>query len=127
MTQERREDHDDGDREYHDQRRPPRVVAVYTFAVNGRLKPPAVRGNRFWPGSIVATSDGPHKVVEVFWFSDAKARVLLRLVEEPKKVSKAAQPKKFNVKGTQTSRLPARNRDQGSGSRSGKGPANKSI
>jgi len=125
MTQERREDResrrrprDDDDREYRGRRRQPRVEVQYTFAVRGRPKPPEVHGDCFRLGDIVSTSEGPHKVIEVYWFTEAKARVLLRLVKEehpkqPKKAKKKTQsPKKFNVKGTQTSRSPARNQHQ---------------
>lgn len=122
MSQERREDResrrkprDDEDREYRSQRRSPRVEIQYIFAVNERPKPPEVHGDRFRLGDIVSTSEGPHKVIEVYWLTEAKARVLLRPVEkeQPEKAKKKAQsPKKFNVKGTQTSRLPARSQNQ---------------
>ena len=129
MTQKRREGResrqrlhdDDDDREYRGPRRSPRVETEYTFAVHGRPKPPEVRAGLFRLGDIVATSDGPHKVIEVFWITATKARVLLRPItkdEQPKRATKAkkTQPsKKFNVKGTQTShpstRKPARNKD----------------
>lgn len=135
MTQERREDrevrqrpprhdrdHDDRDR---GRRRPLRVEIQYTFAVCGRPAPSEVHGDRFRLGDTVSTSEGPHKVIEVYWFTEAKARVLLRPIPEEKKAEKKPQKpqksKKFNVKGTQTSRLsarkpaqrPARNQNQG--------------
>lgn len=131
MSQERHEDResrrrsrDDDDREYRGRgrRRPPRVEIQYTFAVCGQPKPPEVRGDNFRLGDIVSTSEGPHKVIEVYWITEAKARVLLRPVEVPKKAEKKAEkkpqkPKKFNVKGTQTSRShaqkPARRQNQG--------------
>lgn len=127
MTQERREDRvarrrsrdDDGDREHHG-RRKPRAVVVFTFAVNGRPKAPEVRGERFRLGDIIATSDGPHKVIEVFWFSDTKARVLLRPMPPEKAPEKPKKQRKFNVKGTQTGRAPARHQNHRSRPRSKK-------
>lgn len=125
MTQERYEEresrrrssrHDgdrDRDRDDRDRgpRRPPRIETVYIFAVNKRPKPPEVHGDRFRLGNIVSTSDGPHRVVEVYWLTEHKARVLLRPIEtEDKKAKKKTQqPRKFNTRGTKSSRQPARN------------------
>ena len=125
MTQERREEREsrrrsrrDDDREYRSRRRLPRVEDQYIFAVNGRPKPPEVHGNRFRLGDIVSTSDGPHKVIEVYWLTEHKARVLLRPISEKKKpktdaktdakTKKTQQPKKFNTRGAKSFRQPAR-------------------
>ncbi len=109
---QRRPRRDDDDRDY-GRPRPPRIETVYIFAFTFvRPELPEVYGDRFWPGNVVSTSDGPYKVIEVYWITAHKARVLLRPVLEKKeskvdrqmKVKKIQQPKKFNVKGTQTSR-----------------------
>jgi hypothetical protein len=121
---ERRSTRYDDDAPRH-KRRQQREEITYIFAVNGRPKPPTVHGDRFKLGEIVSTSEGPHKVVEVYWIKETKARVLLRPVpaeEAPKKDKKKQShgsqgPRKGPGKGQKrpfTPRKPARNRDQGS-------------
>ena len=66
-------------------RRPPRLEIRYTFAVNGGPAPDKVHGERFQIGTTVSTSSGPHYVVEVFWRSADRARVLLRPISVEKK------------------------------------------
>ena len=94
-----REDHDqDQDHEYGDRpRRTPRVEIRYIFAVNRGPAPTSIHGSHFYQGQIISTSDGPHKVVEVFWITVSKARVLLRPLPpekkpEPEKKSKKSKP-----------------------------------
>lgn len=91
----------DYDREYDDRpRRLPRLEIRYTFAVNGGPAPDKVHGDRFRIGTTVSTSNGPHRVVEVYWLTEEHARVLLRRIPaEKKKAEKkpekpAARPKK---------------------------------
>jgi hypothetical protein len=113
----RHDDDRDDDRDY-GRPRPPRIETAYIFAFTFvRPEPPEVYGDRFWLGNVVSTSDGPYKVIEVYWITAHKARVLLRPVLEKKKLKrpkkKIQQPTKFNAKGTQTSRQPARHQNQG--------------
>lgn len=109
MIQERRErrdryDEDRNDRYDESRRRnlPPEVV--YTFAANGRMKPPEVFGDRFRCGMFVSTSEGPHKVIEVYWWSATKARVLVRPTTEAEKQDAGKPTKKTFTSRKRTSR-----------------------
>jgi len=121
-------DEDDSDFERPRRRRDNRVTSPpvkYVFRVNGKPRPPAeVHARSFKLGEIVSTSEGPHKVVEVYWSGSDKrgwkADVLLRpIVTEEKKPEK--KPEKFNTKGTRSARAPARNKNQGNQRNQGKG------
>lgn len=109
-------DEDDDDFERPRRRRDHRVTSPptkYVYRVNGRPKPPAeIHARNVKLGEIVSTSEGPHKIVEVYWSgSDSrgwKADVLLRPVETEEK-----KPEKKPAKGTRSARAPARNKNQG--------------
>lgn len=120
MTDKRfdRDDNRDGDRDDNRERRKrfAQIPTKYVFSVHGQPKPPEVYADRFRLGDIVSTSEGSHKVVEVFWMTATKAHVLLRRVdsEELKKLARkpekpAQKPKKFS---TDTSQKPARYQNQ---------------
>jgi hypothetical protein len=117
-------DEDDSDFERPRRRRDPRVVSPpvkYVFRVNGKPRPPAeVHARSFKLGEIVSTSEGPHKVVEVYWSGGEKrgwrADVLLRPVETEEK-----KPEKKPEKSTRSARAPARNRNQRNQRNQGKG------
>lgn len=82
----------DNDRDDRPRRRLPRLEIRYTFVVKGKPAPDEVRGENFRLGIVVSTSSGPHRVVEIFWYSDYKATVLLRPVPPEKKTKKAELP-----------------------------------
>lgn len=94
----------DFDHEYDDQprRRSPRPEIRYTFVVNGKPAPDKVHGGGHRVGAIVSTSNGPHRVVEVYWLTEEHARVLLRLIPEEKKEKKE---KKFTPPPKKPKRL----------------------
>ena len=78
-------DKDDCDRDYDDRpRRPrqPRIEIQYTFVVKDKPALIGIKGSSFRIWDTVSTSEGPHKVVEVYWRTEAKAVVLLRPIPE---------------------------------------------
>jgi len=117
-------DEDDDDFERPPRRRDNRVTSPptkYVYRVNGRPKPPAeIHARIVKLGEVISTSEGPHKIVEVYWSGSDnrgwKSDVLLRpVVTEEKKPEK--KPEKFNTKGTWSGRAPARSKNQGKGKR----------
>lgn len=93
MNRDRDRDHEE-DHDYDDRpRRVPRIEIRYIFAVNKGPAPTSVHGSHFYQGQIISTSNGPHKVVEVYWITLTKARVLLR-PSLPESKPEKTEPKK---------------------------------
>lgn len=121
--QRRRSQHDDGDQrdDYPSRRRDqyePVKGTEYIFHRHGARPPARVHDSYFRLGDIVSTSEGPHKVVEVYWEgSDTrgwKAYVLLRPVEEkeaPKEAKKAAKGAKKRPASRSDAKSQNRSRD----------------
>lgn len=99
----------------------------YVFRVNGKPKPPAEVHFDREPklGDILSTSDGPHRVAEVYWSGGEKrgwkADVLLAPL--PKKEEPAAGKDAKAAKGPQGCPTGPRGRKGPSGRNTGRKPA----